>query len=144
MEQILFSRWYCRTDPGDRPVHPGTRQYLDRDEPSFIERYAEVIGVGFTICFSLIGAGLTFRNWNRQRKKDRIDVYYEKMLEIRAMVPRIENTEQVDRVVQEVRDIQEEAFQLLIDEKVSADDSFRIFITLCNDVIREVENRLMF
>ena len=126
------------------PVHPGTRRYLERNEPSFIERYAEVIGVGFTIAFTLIGALVTLRNWNIQRKKDRIDVYYEKLLQIRRSIPRIESPEGVNRTLTEVRDIQEEAFQLLIDEKVSADESFRIFITLCNDVAREVENQLLF
>jgi hypothetical protein len=39
-----------------------------------------------------------------------------------------------------VRKLQSEAFDLLVDEKLSADESFRIFITLSNDVLRQLED----
>ena len=37
-----------------------------------------------------------------------------------------------------VRELQNEAFQLLVSEKVAADESFRIFVTLSNDIITEL------
>ena len=40
--------------------------------------------------------------------------------------------------VEEVRKLQSAAFELLVDEKLAADESFRIFITLSNDVLRQL------
>jgi len=37
-----------------------------------------------------------------------------------------------------LRALQDEAFELLVDEKLAADESFRIFITLSNDVIEQI------
>jgi len=40
--------------------------------------------------------------------------------------------------IDEIRSLQEEAFKLLVDEKLAADESFRIFITLSNDVLNQI------
>ena len=37
-----------------------------------------------------------------------------------------------------IRNLQNEAFNQLVDEKLGADESFRIFITLSNDVLRQL------
>jgi hypothetical protein len=34
--------------------------------------------------------------------------------------------------------MQDKAFELLVDEKLAADESFRIFVTLSNDVLQEL------
>ena len=39
-----------------------------------------------------------------------------------------------------VRELQDTAFDQLVDEKLSADDSFRIFVTLSNDVLDQLKN----
>ena len=44
-----------------------------------------------------------------------------------------------NETISRVRELQTEAFQLLVDEKLAADESFRIFITLSNDVIDELK-----
>jgi hypothetical protein len=41
-------------------------------------------------------------------------------------------------IVAKLRDLQTEAFGLLADEKLAADESFQIFITLSNDAISQV------
>jgi hypothetical protein len=40
----------------------------------------------------------------------------------------------------EVRTLQNTAFDLLVDEKLAADESFRIFITLSNDVLQQLSD----
>ena len=37
--------------------------------------------------------------------------------------------------------LEDEAYQLMIQERLAADESFRIFITLCNDAIADLEGR---
>lgn len=36
----------------------GLRAYLDREEPGFLERYAELSGVAFSMLIALIGDGI--------------------------------------------------------------------------------------
>jgi hypothetical protein len=40
--------------------------------------------------------------------------------------------------VAKVRELQNRAFDMLVNEKVAADESFRIFITLSNDIIADL------
>ena len=42
-------------------------------------------------------------------------------------------------MISSVRDLQHEAFEMLVDEKLAADESFRIFITLSNDIIDDLK-----
>ncbi len=44
-------------------------------------------------------------------------------------------------VVSKVRELQNTAFEMLVDEKLAANESFRIFITLSNDVIEQLGDR---
>ena len=41
--------------------------------------------------------------------------------------------------VQKVRQLQDDAFAKLVDEKLAADESFRIFITLTNDIAQQLD-----
>jgi hypothetical protein len=45
---------------------------------------------------------------------------------------------QRDQATANIRALQDEAFELLVDEKLAADESFRIFITLSNDVLQQL------
>ena len=48
----------------------------------------------------------------------------------------------LQQAITRVKGLQDEAFDLLVDEKLAADESFRIFVTLTNDVIRQLEKNL--
>ncbi|PLW66835.1 TAXI family TRAP transporter solute-binding subunit [Pseudohalioglobus lutimaris] len=108
------------------PLHRGARAYLQRDDPSFIERYAETINLVVYITFLFISAFLAFTRWRDHRKKDRIDVFYERILKIRD--------EQTNRSAHErlaeLRALEQEAFGSLMKEKLAANESFRIFTDL--------------
>ena len=72
------------------------------------------------------------------RRKNRIDAFYSKAMALRNSVGELTSQEERSQVTQQVRDLQNTAFELLVDEKLAADESFRIFITLSNDVLRQV------
>jgi hypothetical protein len=72
------------------------------------------------------------------RRKNRIDVYYAKVMEIRGRSKNAATAEDRAAAVAELRNLQETAFAQLIDEKLSANESFRIFITMSNDLINEL------
>lgn len=123
------------------PMHPGARDYLERNEPTLFERYAESIGVLFSVFVASVSALIAFWRWRLQRKKDRIDIFYTKLIAVRKTIEDFDSGEQCSAAAERVKALQNEAFELLINEKVSADESFRIFITLSKDIEGEIEKR---
>ena len=78
----------------------------------------------------------------RQRvKKNRIDEYYARVLRIRAETLQHAGGRDWDAAIERIRDVDSEAFDELIDERLLADDSFRIFLTLSSETLHEFERR---
>ena len=94
------------------PLHMGAVNYLKRDEPSFFERYAEAFGVIFSILVVLVG-GITSL---KKIQKERIDKYYRKVMSCNDL--------------DELDTLTDEAVKQLQNEKLSADESFTIFLNL--------------
>jgi TRAP transporter TAXI family solute receptor len=124
------------------PLHPAARRYLERDQPSFLERYAETLGFIFSILLATLGGASTFAKWNRQRKKNRIDLYYAAIMKIQSQMEQDLTVEQCNAAIKELKKLRENAFHQLMAEKLSADESFRIFITFLNDTQAELHKRL--
>lgn len=119
-------------------VHTGTQDYLQRSEPTFVERYSGVAEVMVTLMIASISAALAgIRIYNR-RRKNRIDRFYAAALEIRHAATASDDLPTRQKAVEDLRRLQDEAFDLLVDEKLAADESFRIFITLSNDVLHDL------
>ena len=112
------------------PIHPGVQMYLDRAKPSFLEKYAEVMALLLTITVLLFGLITSFTNWQRQRKKDRIDIYYQKVLNLDKIINKTSSSKELIKAETELLSIRDDAFKLLINEKLSADESFNIFLKL--------------
>jgi predicted nucleic acid-binding protein len=112
------------------PLHDGARRYLEREEPGLIERYAEMINMLAYVAVMLVSGFLGLARWRARRKKDRIDVFYLKVLDIRARA----QAEDHHRLLQELLELEKEAFASLIAEKLAADESFRIFTDLLERV----------
>ena len=124
----LFSGINESFDPLDLsfPLHKGARSYLERDEPGFLERYAETINMLVYVTFLLISAFLAFARWREHKKKDRIDVFYERIFAVRDTMQDNPPGERLEAL----NDIEREAFESLIREKLAANESFRIFTDL--------------
>lgn len=120
------------------PLHSGTRRYLERNEPTYLERYAELIGVLFSIFLASIGSATTLLKWRKQKKKDRIDVYYNDVIAIGREVENETDNERISDAIHKIKALRDQAFELLVAEKLIADESFRIFITLTHDVMNDI------
>jgi len=66
------------------PLHKGTDAYFRRNQPSFFERYAEVLALIFSIAAVMYGGFQAIRAGINKRKKERIDLYFLEFLEIRS------------------------------------------------------------
>jgi len=119
-------------------VHAGTQAYLQRSAPSVYERYSGVAEVAVTLIVALGSAIIAGVRIFRMRRKNRIDRFYTRTIELGRSVTGSSSTEQRQQVAKEVHDLQDQAFDLLVDEKLAADESFRIFITLSDDVLRRL------
>ena len=124
------------------PLHPGAMDYLDRHQTSFLERYAEVISVLVSIIIALGSAIFTFNGWNKQRKKNRVDMFYAKILDIKTLSESTASVVDLMQLIGQIQDIQKEAFEMLMQEKLIADESFRIFVELSKDTLQYLESKL--
>lgn len=119
-------------------MHPGARFYVDRDEPTWIERYSGVAEVLVTVMIAVVSGLYAAVNIYRIRRKNRIDVFYSEVFELRKAIEIPLNKAEKEEVVTKLRALQKRAFDMLVEEKLAADESFRIFITLSNDAIRDL------
>ena len=122
-------------------VHSGAQSYLQRNEPTMYERYSGVAEVVVTLFVALASATVAGIRIYRMRRKNRIDTFYKRAMEIRREAAGSDDKEACGRLADDLRSLQETAFSQLMDEKLAADESFRIFITLSNDVLEEIDAR---
>jgi hypothetical protein len=119
-------------------IHAGVQAYIERDAPSAYERYSGVAEVAVTILVGLFSGIFAIVRIYKIRRKNRIDTFYERAIGIRKTVHGDSDAVTRSRALKEIRQLQDSAFDLLVDEKLAADESFRIFITLSNDIIAEL------
>jgi len=119
-------------------LHSGTQDYLQRSAPTVYERYSGVAEVGVTLMVALASAFIAGLRIFKMRRKNRIDRFYSTTIEIRKSLNTLTSPAEYKQAISRLHELQNEAFDLLVDEKLAADESFRIFITLSNDVLRQL------
>ena len=119
-------------------LHAGTLAYLQREAPTVYERYSGIAEVVVTVLIAAISATFAGVRIFRMRRKNRIDRYYAATIAVRNTVGASQDPAAREDGINKIRELQNEAFDLLVDEKLAADESFRIFITLSNDVLRQL------
>jgi TRAP-type uncharacterized transport system substrate-binding protein len=121
------------------PVHAGTIAFRARNDPGFAERASSVFDVVITIVVAVFTALFALVRFVRGLRKSRIDRFYTAALAIRTKLAQDSSAEQRGAYLDELRELRDDAFSLLVKEKLAADDSFKIFQALIHDVIRECE-----
>ena len=101
-------------------THVGTDQYLRRDEPTFFERYAEVIALLLSIIAIVYGAVQGIRNRLSKQKKERIDLYFLEFLDIRT------HTADKQERIRKLDSLLQRALEQMTNEKLDKTD-FHIF-----------------
>jgi hypothetical protein len=119
------------------PLHSGARRYLDRDQPTMFERYAEVANVSVYLLIIIATAIAASIRWHSRRRKVRVDAYYGKVLTIRRRAL-AQPGEDHGEAINAVQSIYDEALEKLKDEQLAPNESFHILMTLCSDTIREL------
>ena len=91
-----------------------------------------------TLIIALGSASIAAVRIFRRLRKNRIDRFYTQAIALRRSLTESSDPAEIERVVNKVRGLQNQAYDLLVDEKLAADESFRIFIALSNDVLRQL------
>jgi TRAP-type uncharacterized transport system substrate-binding protein len=119
------------------PVHAGTLAFRARSDPGFAERASSVFQMVGTIVVALFTALFALVRFLRGLRKGRIDRFYSAAIAIRTKLAQEPSAAQRSAYLAELRALRDDAFSSLINEKLAADDSFRILQALIHDVIRE-------
>lgn len=120
-------------------LHPGAQAFTQRDEPTLYERYSGVAEVLVTLVIGLVSGGYAVIQIVNRRRKNRIDGFYTDVMAIRDSISEHSSAAERAAAVERVRRLQNEAFDMLIREKLAADESFRIFVTLSNDIVAQLK-----
>ena len=120
-------------------LHPGAQAFTERDAPTFYERYSGVAEVLVTLVIGLISGTYAVVQIYNRRRKNRIDGFYTDVMAIRDSINDRSSANERAAAVERVRGLQNKAFDMLIREKLAADESFRIFVTLSNDIIAQLK-----
>ncbi len=119
-------------------VHSGAQDYLRRTAPTVYERYSGIAEVFVTAMIALASALFAGVRLYQRKRKNRIDRYYAATIEIRKSLKSLTTEEERQKALSRVRALQDEAFDLLVHEKLAADESFVIFMTLSNEVLHQL------
>ncbi len=124
------------------PLHAGSRRFLERDMPGFVERYVDVIALVLTVVLAILSGLFTLYRRQQQAKKDRVDDYYEKLLLIRDGAEGTSDRENLRAARRQTLTVQQDVLSLLIDERIAADTSLMAFLSLSNQIINELDHRI--
>ncbi len=117
------------------PLHSGARMYINRDEPGFLERYAETLNFLVYLTALMVTGIVAFGRWRARRRKDRVDAFYQRVIDLRAQV----RAHSPEASLEALEAIESDAFSALMDERLAADESFRIFMDLAEGLRRELK-----
>ena len=136
----LFQEISGEFDPSSSTfiIHPGAQAYAQRNAPTIYERYSGIAEVAVTVLIAIFSAAFAGLRIYRIRRKNRIDTFYSDVIAIRNSIDDTSTAEERRQKSDEIRTLQTTAFEQLVDEKLAADESFQIFVTLSNDVLQQL------
>ncbi|NOS92227.1 MAG: hypothetical protein HOP30_09920 [Cyclobacteriaceae bacterium] len=119
-------------------LHAGAKDFMERYNPTFLEKYADVFSVIISVFVALASSLYTFTQWQKTRKKNKIDVYYQKLLYHRVQIKAANSIKTLSDLEEIIKSIQEETINLVVREKLLADESFSIFLHLSKIILEEI------
>ncbi len=117
-------------------LHPAGLRFLNRDAPGFIERYAEVLALSVTLMVALVTATVALVGQRRRKRKDRLDAYFVRLLEIRSSWESGSLSGQEAEA--QAQSLQSTVIQLLVDERIDADQALVSFLIVYDGLLADL------
>jgi TRAP-type uncharacterized transport system substrate-binding protein len=122
-------------------VHPGARDFISRNEPTLFEKNADMLSVIISVFVALASSVYTISQWQRSKKKNKIDRYYKELMQIRDEISLTSSRKEVENLEKKLKAVQQVTIHLVMEEKLMADESFSIFLNLSKIVMEEINKR---
>ena len=123
------------------PLHEGSAQYFDRDEPSFLHEHAEPLALLVTVTAMLISSLVALRSQFVSSQKNRMDSYNYRLLDIAEAARNASSRTAIRELKNELASVLEEVVRAL-DQDAITDEGFQSFSLLWESV-REILNDQM-
>lgn len=124
------------------PLHDGAVAFYRREDPGFLERYAETMAFLLSVVLFLYGAGVGISKWILRNKKNRIDVYYSQLDQLLSELGSgSQSAGRLKEINEELVAMRRRAVKELVEERLTADESFRIFQSLLTDCQQQLALR---
>jgi len=122
------------------PLHPGSEQYYNRDQPSFLQENAEPIALMITIAAMIFSGLLALRSRLTGGQKNRMDSYNYMLLEIADKARKSTDGEQLRGLKDELFGILETVVKALDTDEVT-EEGFQSFSLLWESVREAINDR---
>ncbi len=126
------------------PVHEGALAYYDRDQPSFLQENAEVIGVLFSIAAVMFSGLMWLRRRWLERQKGRADVYNLDLVDIGQAARKAGSMEELAELRRRLYSMLEQVVHDLDEDRIDG-EGFQYFSFTWEAALRsikEAEERL--
>ncbi len=108
------------------PIHPGALSYYNRSEPGFWVKYAELMGFLLTLTVMFWSFGAAIASYASRNRKNHIDEYYLRIQKLDQKLSRMEESADTEAIINQIRSVESEAIDELMDENLRPDNSFII------------------
>lgn len=109
------------------PLHEGARQHYERDDPGFLQNWAEPMALLLSVLAVTWGVGVALKEFLLQRRKDSLDVYFEQVSALTGELVKGASPERIEAISDELHAIRAETIRKLVTEELAANESFVIF-----------------
>jgi DNA-binding transcriptional LysR family regulator len=118
------------------PLHTGSRRYLERNRPGFVEQHIDVIALSTTLFMAAVSGLVGWTHRRRRARKDRVDRHLINVLAVRRRI----RAGQLDGAMETIDGIEKEVMQLVVTEQIEVDAGLIAFQLLCASVRREFDS----
>jgi uncharacterized protein len=121
------------------PLHPGAKNFYDKDKPSFLLAHADYVGLILTVGLMAGSWIWELKRWMQRQQKNTADLYSKRVVELIDTVQQIDEIAPLETAWQKLLAILGEAVHDLDEDKLSEEsfNSFRAILQIGMEVARE-------
>jgi hypothetical protein len=116
------------------PLHEGTKRYLDKNAPTFFEKYGELVGKIGAGVGGFYTAMLGFLLWRKKRRRRNIINDFQKVLDIQARLNIPHTNLELEQMYIDLQSIQQNYHLKMIDHKILVDETLQIFFEMIDKI----------
>jgi len=116
------------------PLLEGTKNYLEKDEPSIWMRYINMAWPILSIMVIFIGALTSFNRILKWKRKENIEKYYTSLLLIKEKSEHLDEITEIEILLNDLGSLRLKAIEALAENKFNSGESFNIFLALYSEI----------